>query len=135
MGNVRGCKKNTPYNRGKEVNGAFAHLHTSFLFIFLGSGMKESTFQRRLIRKLKKRFPGCIVLKNDANYIQGIPDLTIFYKDKWATLECKNKKEASHQPNQDYYVKTMSEMSYSAFIYPENEIQVLKDLGMLFNKN
>ena len=74
-------------------------------------------------------------MKNDATYIQGIPDLTILYKDSWATLECKNKKEASHQPNQDYYVKHMSEMSYSAFVYPENEEQVLKDLDRLFKRN
>ena len=74
-------------------------------------------------------------MKNDANYIQGIPDLTILYKDSWATLECKKNKSASHRPNQDYYVKHMSEMSYSAFVYPENEEQVLKDLDMLFRRN
>ena len=51
--------------------------------------MLERNFQSKLIKELKERFPGCMVLKNDPNYIQGIPDLSIFYKDKWATLECK----------------------------------------------
>ena len=48
---------------------------------------KESKFQKGLIDDLKKRFPGCMVLKNDANYIQGIPDLMVLYKDHWAALE------------------------------------------------
>ena len=41
--------------------------------------MKESAFQAKLIREIKKRFPGAIVLKNDPNYIQGFPDLTVLY--------------------------------------------------------
>ena len=48
---------------------------------------KESKFQKGLIDDLKNRFPGCMVLKNDANYIQGIPDLMVLYKDHWAALE------------------------------------------------
>ena len=90
--------------------------------------MLESKFQSNLIKKLKNEFPGCIVLKNDSSYLQGIPDLTIFYKDKWATLECKKSANASHQPNQDYYVDQMNEMSFSRFIYPENEQEVLTEL-------
>ena len=39
--------------------------------------MLESSFQGQLIKELKKKFPGCIVTKNDSSYIQGIPDLTI----------------------------------------------------------
>ena len=66
--------------------------------------MKESKFQSKLIKELKIEFPGCIVLKNDANYIQGIPDLLILYKNYWAALECKKSEKASHQPNQDYYI-------------------------------
>ena len=65
--------------------------------------MLESSFQAQLIKDLKKIFPGCIVTKNDSSYIQGIPDLTIFYKDKWATLECKQNARAKKQPNQEYY--------------------------------
>lgn len=90
---------------------------------------KESKFQHGLIEKIKNRFPGCVVMKNDPTYIQGIPDLTILHGDKWATLEVKKSKDASHQPNQDYYINKMNGMSYSSFIYPENEEEVLNELA------
>lgn len=90
--------------------------------------MRESQFQARLIKKLGKMLPGCIVLKNDPNYIQGIPDLIILYKDKWAALEVKRGEYASVRPNQAHYVRTMHAMSYAAFIYPENESEILDEL-------
>lgn len=90
--------------------------------------MKESDYQAGLIKRLKRMFPGAIILKNDPNYIQGIPDLTIFYNEHWATLECKRSKKEKHQPNQDHYVAKMNEMSFSAFIFPENEEEVLHAL-------
>ena len=93
---------------------------------------KESEFQSRLIRRLKLTFPGCIVLKNDANYIQGFPDLTVLYKDKWALLECKRGHEAHKQPNQKYYIDKGNEMSYASFISPDNEEDVLSDLQQTF---
>lgn len=92
----------------------------------------ESAFQAHLIRELRDMFPGCIVLKNDPNYIQGIPDLTIFYGNRWATLEVKASAESSQRPNQQYYVETMSEMSFSRFIYPENKEVVLRELQQAF---
>ena len=94
--------------------------------------MLESKFQSNLIKKLKKMFPGCIVIKNDPGYLQGIPDLTVFYRDRWATLEVKKSANARHQPNQDYYVEKMNNMSFSAFIYPENEGEVLNALQNTF---
>ncbi len=93
---------------------------------------KENKFQADLIKELKSTFPGCMVLKNDANYIQGIPDLTIFYKDKWAALECKKNAKASHQPNQDYYVNQMDKMSFARFIYPENKEEIIDELQQTF---
>jgi hypothetical protein len=90
--------------------------------------MLESKFQADLIKELKAEFPGCVVLKNDSSYLQGVPDLSIFYKDRWAMLEVKKSANAKHQPNQDYYVNKMSEMSYSAFIYPENKDEVMGTL-------
>lgn len=90
--------------------------------------MNENAFQAGLIKEIKKRLPGCFVLKNDSAYMQGIPDLLILYKDRWATLEVKKSEKATHQPNQDYYVETMNDMSFSAFIYPENKEDVLHDL-------
>jgi hypothetical protein len=94
--------------------------------------MLESKFQAQLIKDLRKIFPGCIVLKNDPNYIQGIPDLTIFWGNRWATLEVKKTANSAHQPNQDYYVETMDHMSFSRFIYPENKEEVLYDLQQSF---
>lgn len=94
--------------------------------------MKERDYQAYLIKKIKSMFPGCVVLKNDPNYIQGFPDLTIFYGDRWAALEVKQDQAASHQPNQDYYVETLNGMSYAAFIFPENESEVLREIQRSF---
>ena len=88
----------------------------------------ERDFQAKLIKELKLIFPGCIIMKNDPTYIQGIPDLIILYKDKWAALEVKKSANASHRPNQEYYVDLMDEMSYATFIFPENKEEVLYDL-------
>ena len=94
--------------------------------------MLENKFQSDLIKKIKNRFPGAMVLKNDSGYIQGIPDLTVFYKNKWATLECKKSEKESKQPNQEYYVDKMNSMSFSRFIYPENQEEVLDELQQTF---
>lgn len=93
----------------------------------------ESKFQAELKKKIRDRFPGCIVMKNDPNDIQGIPDLTILHGQKWATLECKRSDKAKNrQPNQEYYVEKLNSMGFSRFIYPENEEQVLSDLSGYF---
>ena len=94
--------------------------------------MLENKFQSNLIKEIKDRFPGCIVMKNDSSYIQGIPDLLVLYKDKWASLEVKKSANAKHQPNQDYYVNKMKDMSYSSFISPENKNTVFNELKNLF---
>ena len=94
--------------------------------------MLERDFQKGLIKELKNRYPGCIVLKNDPNYIQGFPDLSVFYEDRWAWLECKREKNASHQPNQDGYVEQGNRMSFARFIYPENKMEVLDELQKAF---
>ena len=93
---------------------------------------KESTYQSKLIKKLKQRFNDCIILKTDPKYKQGVPDLLLLYKDKWASLEVKASADSSHRPNQDYYVDKMKGMSYAAFIYPENEEVVLNELERTF---
>lgn len=90
--------------------------------------MLESKFQAELIKELKERMPDCIVLKNDPNYIQGMPDLLILENEHWAALECKRSANASHRPNQDYYVKKMDGMSYARFISPENRKEILDEL-------
>lgn len=97
--------------------------------------MRENQFQSDLKKEILKRFPGAIVMKTDPTSIQGIPDLLIVYNDKWASLECKkseNDFKNHQQPNQDYYVRKMNEMSFSSFIYPENKEVVLDELQQAF---
>lgn len=90
--------------------------------------MRESQYQSKLIKKIKQRLPGCVILKNDPEYIQGIPDLVIFFEDRYAFLEVKIDANADEQPNQGYYVDLFNEMSFGAFIFPEIEEEVLDDL-------
>ncbi len=121
------------YNRGRDSCASKFDLDTyeylSFYFVYvLEANMKESVFQKRLIKKLKSMFPGCIIMKTDPNYIQGIPDLLILFGNRWAALECKKSKKAHHQPNQDYYIKLMNRMSFASFISPENEREVLDEI-------
>lgn len=90
--------------------------------------MRENEFQSQLIKKIEEKLPGCLVLKNDPNYIQGIPDLSVLYNKKWAFLECKRSVKDSHQPNQDFYISQANRMSFARFIYPENEKEILDEL-------
>jgi hypothetical protein len=92
----------------------------------------ESKFQDSLIRELRKMFAGCIILKNDPDYLQGIPDLLVLFGNKWAMLECKAAFASRRQPNQDYYIELLNDMSFAAFIHPDNKDQVLHDLQRAF---
>ena len=94
--------------------------------------MLENKFQSNLIKEIKDTFPGCIVMKNDSSYIQGIPDLLVLHKDKWASLEVKKSSRASKRPNQEYYVDRMDQMSFARFIYPENKDEVMDSLHLHF---
>lgn len=113
------AKKIPPYMEGEET-------------IVTPKMSTEARFQSSLISKLRKRFEGCVILKNDANYIQGIPDLLILYRDRWAALECKRSSRSPHRPNQDYYVELLNRMSFAAFIYPENEEEILNAMEHTF---
>jgi hypothetical protein len=90
--------------------------------------MVEREYQANLIQKLKRRFPGCMVIKNDPNYKQGILDLTILVNDRWGMLEVKMSARSALQANQQYYVEQLDEMSFAAIIFPENEEEVLNAL-------
>ena len=74
----------------------------------------------------------CIILENDSIYIRGCPDWTILYNDKWVVLEAKRNKNAKKQPNQEYYVKRLNDMSFSSFVYPENKEEVLNGIQQTF---
>lgn len=92
----------------------------------------ESKFQKELMDAIRKEFPGCVIIKNDSSYIQGFPDWTILYKNKWAAIEAKRSAKAPKQPNQDYYVDTLDQMSFARFAYPENKEEVLDELRKTF---
>lgn len=90
--------------------------------------MRESEYQGRLIKKLYRLFPGCVILKNDPGYLQGIPDLVIFYENRYAFLEVKANASSPFQANQEYYLDLLNEMSFASVIYPSIEKAVLCDL-------
>lgn len=94
--------------------------------------LRETRYQNDLITTITMRFPGAVVLKNDASRIQGIPDLLVLYRDRWAMLEVKISEMADVQPNQDWYIDLFNGMSFAAFIYPENEEEVLYALQQAF---
>lgn len=94
--------------------------------------MLEKEFQHHVKKRLKETFNGCIVMKNDAGYIQGIPDLIVLYGSKWAALEIKRSSDAHVQPNQEWYVEKMNEMSYATILCPQNEEVVFDELEQLF---
>ena len=88
--------------------------------------MRENKYQSALRKRIEALFPDAMIFKNEDT--QGIPDLLILNGNRWASLEVKRSKNEKHQPNQDYYVSKMNEMSYSAFIFPENEEEILDEL-------
>lgn len=92
----------------------------------------ESDFQSDLIKEIERLLPGCIVLKNDAGYLMGVPDLTILHGGRWAFLECKRSARASEQPLQRFYVEYAQENAFGAFIHPGNKSEVLDELQRAF---
>jgi len=95
--------------------------------------MREGAYQRAIIERLEDEFPGCVVLKNDSSYIQGIPDLLVLYRDKWAMLEVKVARDSPTRPNQEHYISLLAQMSFAAFVYPEIEDRVFYELQHAFN--
>lgn len=94
--------------------------------------VRESQFQAQLIKDIRSTFVGSIVLKNDPNYLQGVPDLIVLHKNKWAALEVKDSYMAPRQPNQEYYVDLMDDMSMAAFVFPENRDSIFDELHTFF---
>lgn len=94
--------------------------------------MLESAYQAGLIKKMKLMYPDCIIMKMDSQQQQGWPDLLILFNTRWATLEVKASRDAKRQPNQEYWVEYYSRLTFSSFIYPENENEVLERLTNFF---
>ena len=94
--------------------------------------MLESRFKTELVKELETIFPGCIILHMDPTEYQGIPDLLILYRNKWAALEGKRGRNEHIQNNQEYYVDLMNRMSFARFIFPENKEEVLNELQQAF---
>lgn len=94
--------------------------------------MLENAFKTELIREIEELFPGCMIFHLDPTERQGIPDLLVLYKNKWAALEGKRSASASVRPNQAYYVNELDSMSFCRFIFPENKEEVLYDLQRTF---
>ncbi len=92
----------------------------------------ERVFQANIVKEIKTIFKDCIVLKLDPSHTQGIPDLLVLWKDRWAAIECKRSSKAKVQPNQKYYVDKMNKMSFARFLYPENKEEVIHDLQQSF---
>lgn len=95
----------------------------------------ESPFQSRFIKRLEREFPGCLILKNDANYRQGIPDLLMLWEDCWAIFEVKRAKPtkpSDFEPNQEWYLDKLDSMSFAACVYPENEKEIVDALQRQF---
>lgn len=95
--------------------------------------VRENKYQSELIKKLSALYPQSMILKNDPNYIQGVPDLLVLRDERWAMLEVKASAKASHRPNQEYYIAKLNHMGFARFVYPENEDEVLRDLDEYFS--
>jgi hypothetical protein len=95
--------------------------------------MRENVYQTQVIRRLKEEFPGCVVIKQDPEFMQGIPDLFVLFGKAWAMLEVKASESAPVRPNQGYYIEKFNEMSYASFVYPENEEKVFDELQHAFS--
>lgn len=95
--------------------------------------MRESAFEAAVIKEIRSMFPGVVILKNDAYHMQGIPDRTILWGDMWAMLEFKASAIAPFQPNQEWYIEELGQMSFVAVIYPSNKEEVLRGLQQAFS--
>lgn len=131
------AKKYMGYNREKGRCAVLNDTHLPFICHFFERNLKvarlEKDYQMNLIARIEDLIPNCLVEKNDPNYIQGIPDLTICVGPYFAVLEVKRGPTDSHQPNQDWYIQHFKDTgAFASFVYPENEARVLTDLYHYF---
>ena len=98
--------------------------------------MLESEFRKAFLEEVQNRIDplnkGFLFFLNASNAFRSFPDIVILGSHKWAALEFKKSKRASHQPNQEYYINKLNEIGYASFVYPENAEEILNDLEELF---
>lgn len=114
----------------------FIYLELSSYFSDGGDYVRgpEGKFQSKLKEDIYKTFPEAFIHKTECNERQGAPDLLITYKGRCAYLECKRSADASHRPNQDYYVnKINKDGGFARFIYPENADETMKEMEDWFH--
>lgn len=99
------------------------------------TGRLERDFQPKLKDEIRDRLPGCVIIKQDPNQLQGVPDLLVLFEDKWALLETKRASNSSKRPNQPYYVDKFNRMSFSAFVNPDNMDEVLDDMERVLGRH
>ena len=92
----------------------------------------ENKFKTNLIKEIKSRFEGSEVFHLNPLEAQGIPDLLILHKNKWAMLEGKKSKNATRRINQEFYVDKFNKLSFARFISPETKEEVLNELEQIF---
>lgn len=86
--------------------------------------------------RLEAEFPGIVIIKQDPNTsFQGVPDHLLLFEDKWAALEAKRGRKSARQPNQEYHVAQLGEMSYASFVHPDNLEEVVHDLQDAFRSD
>lgn len=93
---------------------------------------KETKFERELMKDLEELLPGCYIFKLDPTQYYGIPDRLILWQQHWIALECKESEDAEVQPNQPWHVEVMNNMSFAAFVYPENRKEILDAICSTF---
>lgn len=94
----------------------------------------ESSYQNYLVQHLENLYPDALVMKNDPNYRQGIPDIIVLIGSTYGIFEVKRSSNEHHQPNQDWYVNHICDCGgFASFIYPENETQVLESFNRFLN--
>lgn len=90
--------------------------------------MLESEVQKQFIDWVYNAFPEAIVMKNDASYLLGVPDLTIIVRSRWAFIETKKCSNSHKQPLQEDYIQYADTWAFGAFVDKDNAYRVFNEL-------
>lgn len=93
----------------------------------------EADYKPGLMKRIARRFShyGEVRFQHNnpnAPESQGIPDLTVYIGPMWVLLEVKRSEKSKKRPNQDYWIEYYGRTTFTAFICPENEEEVLNAL-------